>query len=1276
MVLDAPIVWNLAVGLKISKVQNSERLRVFDRIMAASITVHALAAVHSLGESLLNLGIGIYKKSPQLDDFASKIDELHYKEPEWIELLTNGVGSESSIHKVLRASLGVLGKEEKRLEKRRNSTALLCWAGHKPVEFSPHLTECVQRVITEFDTLLIDRSRSLDLWDVNTTPRLRPDERYVKQEEILEEVRDAIEDPDGPRIVVVHGGPGLGKSSLVRHLANEYQRKSEPLDLDLSLTSGAKFRNSEAFEGFPDGVVYLDAGVGADTLAKHMKLLQATGGSIAVLDHGRNGMNFPKGLEIRRRLQTWLREKNLLVIVDDVVEVEFLERLVVAGAPGVKYLVTSELKKEFWDRMTDVDVIELKNMEPRDARQLLANHIGMPWGQIPPRMEEIADDIIQKLDSNPLLLTDIAMTISRQRREDVEEWRAAKENLLDLIFKENVVTFGLQSNYPKCAPCTMTMALNSLPDEPKTLLLLVAACRGPTVPEVVLKMLFKKHVGRLLRFYEWKKLLEERDLVRIQDKNSTNTSWSVHTMRKKFTLEKRRSELVWIMECMFRESDQLDGILYTEEERLLASVCALYGDDKVSEIGFQKLKVRFDIGEVRRIAMEPIMWLLDVEPQVDWKRRAYRLARQAFLRFVSQGHLDDESITGLLAIPLAAAAACTTIEAIANISSERLLKPRGSGILDGLLTLLTTEAIPSDQKAAASALGALAVRNYDIILAHPLILERLVDLLDKSFNPVVQASALVALGNLAQSSESITLIGGYPGMLEGLVELLDTFVSKEAAYTMARMTCIQSSFHADIATYSLAVDRLVQLSRDRDVSGETKAYAVRALANLAWTNEATLDLADCPGNLKAMVELLDDDLNPEVQEQAARVLAGLAALSYENKVRIGAIPESIPNLIRLISIDENHHVQEAVAVALEYLALAQENRRIILLLPETLETFQKMLTEDVMMTKNLQTSVVGLVATLLEVNEDVVAFSGAVDVLVGLLACRDSTADLQQHAARALANLAAQGEAQKLSIAATPGAIENLQALLAKQVSEEVQHQALKALANLAVAPRNRVILSSSPGLVDRLLDFLGMEVLPSLQLHAARAFTFLDPDQSKGTTLHAIQACYGRGEALMEMEMYEEAMADLNKVGELKPLDTFFMRRRSFAKAMLKDYQGALLDADKAVELQPLIAILWQERGILKQLTGDLEGALNDLERALELTSDDYETIKHRGYVKFLLNDEKGAREDAEKALQIMSSRDAVRNMKRMPSHIDAGRDRERFLGRHAISYLGYDLR
>lgn len=126
----------------------------------------------------------------------------------------------------------------------------------------------------------------------------------------------------------------------------------------------------------------------------------------------------------------------------------------------------------------------------------------------------------------------------------------------------------------------------------------------------------------------------------------------------------------------------------------------------------------------------------------------------------------------------------------------------------------------------------------------------------------------------------------------------------------------------------------------------------------------------------------------------------------------------------------------------------------------------------------------------------------------------------------------------------------------------------------------------------------------------------------------------------------------------------------------MLKDYQGALLDADKAVELQPLIAILWQERGILKQLTGDLEGALNDLERALELTSDDYETIKHRGYVKFLLNDEKGAREDAEKALQIMSSRDAVRNMKRMPSHIDAGRDRERFLGRHAISYLGYDLR
>ncbi|KAL2636033.1 hypothetical protein R1flu_007512 [Riccia fluitans] len=1246
----------------------------------STLVQYALEALHRLGESLLTLGIGVYKISPDLDHFASKLDELQYRKSEWVELLSKGLGRDSTINVVLKDAITLVRNEEGRLRIHRNRSKLFqCFASSKPLEFSKELLESVQKVITEFESLRMDKSRRGDLWDGENAPGVHRDRRYVPQTEILGRVREAVECRHGPPVVVLHGGPGLGKSSLVRHLATEYDSSGEPEKLDLSINVGPmESPSEESFVGFPDGVVYLDGGVEADCLTSHLKLLQATGGSVAVVDHG---TFLPKGAELRRRLQNWWADKNILVIIDDVVDMEFLERLVVRGCPGVKYLVTSELKEEVWQQMSNVQVIEMKRMELKEARQILADQIGMPWGQIPPRLEEIVNDIIKKLDNNPLLLTDIAMTINREKREDVDEWRAARENLLDLIFKENVVTFGLLSAYPRCAPCTMTMALDSLPEEAKTLLLLVAVCRGPTVPEVILRILFKKHVGSLLKWFECKKLLEARELVRVHAKSSTITTWSIHPMRKKFVIEKRRTELAWIMECMFRDSDLLDGILYTERERLLAVVCVFYGNKYTSEIGFQKLKFRFDNSEIRRLAVEPILWLLDPDFRTDWKGKSYVLARQALLRYACQGILEQDSFSGLLASPFTAASACAAIETIANFSTQEVLLKvpnSSSAVLDSLLKLLQPEVLPSDQKAAASALGALAVRNFDLILSSPLTLERLVDLLDKSFNPVVQASVLLALGNLAQSSESIKIIGAYPGMLEGLVELLDTFVSKEAAYAIARMTSLPSNFQAEIASYSLAVDRLLHLSHATDVSGETQAYAMRALANISWSKEGSLNLADSPTSLKALVDLLHEkyDLNPEIQEQTARCLAGLAAVSYENKVRIGAISNCIPNLIRLLAMDENPYVQEAVAVTLEYLALAEENRKIILLVPETLNTFQKMLTDGLIMTQNLRTSMVGLLATLLEVAENIVTLSRSVEVFVGLLDSKTSSPDLQRHAARALANLAAQGEAQKLSIATTPGALENLLALLAKEVSDEVKHQALKALANLCVSQKIRAMLSSNTDLVNAMVELLQADVLPSLELHAARILTFLDPTRSRAMTLHSVPACYGRAEALMEMEIYEQAMSDLVEVGQAKPLDTFFIRRRSFAKAMLKDYEGALMDADKAVELQPLIPILWHERGICKRLTGDLEGALNDFERALELANDDYESIKHRAYVKFLLKDEKGAREDAERAVQIMKSRDAVGSMKRMPSHIDAGKDRERFLGRHPLSFLDYTLR
>ncbi|OAE30715.1 hypothetical protein AXG93_402s1280 [Marchantia polymorpha subsp. ruderalis] len=180
-------------------------------------------------------------------------------------------------------------------------------------------------------------------------------------------------------------------------------------------------------------------------------------------------------------------------------------------------------------------------------------------------------------------------------------------------------------------------------------------------------------------------------------------------------------------------------------------------------------------------------------------------------------------------------------------------------------------------------------------------------------------------------------------------------------------------------------------------------------------------------------------------------------------------------------------------------------------------------------------------------------------------------------------------------------------------------------------------------------------------EMNAIKALAYIDPARAVEVALHSGEAFATRGIVLLEMEMFEDAVADLEDAMCLLPgqYDADFTRplgRRingslhvgliddgrsmcRWAKWKLQDYEGAIAEADRAVDLNPQAAWQWQERGVLKRHAGDLEGALVDLNRALELEADDYEVLKQRGYVKFLMEDDDGAREDAERATRIRAT-------------------------------------
>ena len=71
-----------------------------------------------------------------------------------------------------------------------------------------------------------------------------------------------------------------------------------------------------------------------------------------------------------------------------------------------------------------------------------------------------------------------------------------------------------------------------------------------------------------------------------------------------------------------------------------------------------------------------------------------------------------------------------------------------------------------------------------------------------------------------------------------------------------------------------------------------------------------------------------------------------------------------------------------------------------------------------------------------------------------------------------------------------------------------------------------------------------------------------LDPDHADDY--------FSRGIAKVEIEDYEEAIADLDKAIKLNPKNAGAYCGRGFSKSQIGDYRGALADFKKVIKLDP----------------------------------------------------------------------------------------------------------
>ncbi|CAM6105900.1 unnamed protein product [Calypogeia fissa] len=686
--------------------------------------------------------------------FPRHVDRLKRHLEIWeTESHNRELSSHVALTKTLSATRSCLEEEQKNLETKESAFRSGCLSMGRtpfPVQVGLSIQDSID-AFTNIEEMLQSQTRLLPHWKL-CSPRfddLRFDERYVALKDSEDKIYQALDNVNGPQVVLLHGGAGTGKSTVALSTVVHYSRKTQF-----------------------DHVFFLNCGPQVTISDIQFELRQRIGSlPLANLQGNKNMRSVP----IPKQVKSFLADRKVLLILDNVSEGEFLRELVNLCSHGVKCLVTSQLGSLCGSLDPSKFVsIEIQDVDHETARKILATHLGLDDNIIPPHLQEIADKMICETEFNPLALASLASVIDHEVSDDiiehslggwcfgawfgaekqelqsqVKEWETASRTIdherpddiirapsralesevpeelfhgkyipiirvrpagekklksqdvkewetASLIFfralESEVPEELFHGKYPRSLWATTGVNISTLNQDALTLLLLLHAFEGPSVPEEVIRVLFAsmKLEKKSRAFSRCKIELESRQLIKINDVPSAapgvQRTWEVHSLQKRYIEAEmtgaRESILASLAAagCTLSEGTTVgvkngfgsDNVPNSDHlgDAVVTALCALYLDKQVA--GKAAAKMGFPLkhfSKQKRNAIEPVARLLALQTTATVRD----CARKVFLGYVCNSALEDLSISELLRNSTGAIAMCRALRDIAVIEENFFL---------------------------------------------------------------------------------------------------------------------------------------------------------------------------------------------------------------------------------------------------------------------------------------------------------------------------------------------------------------------------------------------------------------------------------------------------------------------------------------------------------------------------------------------------------------------------------------------------------------------------
>ncbi|KAL3690173.1 hypothetical protein R1sor_016482 [Riccia sorocarpa] len=511
--------------------------------------------------------------------------------------------------------------------------------------------------------------------------------------------------------------------------------------------------------------------------------------------------------------------------------------------------------------------------------------------------------------------------------------------------------------------------LSLLSKPAQSLLLLMSVCKGPSVPEEVLQVMYdfkhQKFKQEKADFLEVQKELEASKLVVVhsspcewndRDSKMTRGFWSLSNQHGNSLREEMKEETESVMRVLFGVNFDIDAPMEevgdNEEVLIRILICLYFSQGRTEKTLAQRLDAT-----ARGVAVEPLMWLLPEnqrnqlqEPGFKWNDATASRAREVILGFICKGSIEDSHLRHLLMMKFSRRATCWALglmfaDSQTHIHNEKpcdmiktvvgfLARFRYLHLADNLaLVLCLLEQLSSDQKKEQC----VVIDNFTPFLKN---LRNIVEKTRSSFgNDLIAASitATVLLQWLLTKHDNGERVST---VVESIAVLLQSLVPEEVAAlfwnthgfwgpgTLEEVaaaghlinTSLKQTMSLDVPQISEAATSLLELLRpfsNGRPSHQLKGELVRALSSLP-SDQLGMPLLDHRGALNELVRLFLEDDEAEVREQSAQILWDFAANGLDT---FAACREKSPSLrfydlLDSMGKEPRSKVEHAVAIAL------------------------------------------------------------------------------------------------------------------------------------------------------------------------------------------------------------------------------------------------------------------------------------------------------------------------------------------------------------------------